>query len=291
MALSSQVVVGVIGNITSLALYLSPMATFWGIYKQKSTQEYSGYPYVFTLFNCALGLLYGSPFVKPHSTMILTINGAGFLLETFYVMSFLTFASRKKKVITVRLSCGLVMAFVLEAAITIFVLHTYRLRQAVVGSVGVILSIVMYASPLSVLKVVIRTKSVECMPFLLSLFNFINALAWVAYAIVTWDLFIGVPSGIGCVLGMVQLTVYFIYRKSRLIVSPASTNELSQIKQIDMNEVDVTVQKQIDLNAVDLTVQKEIDINAVAVTVRKIEAEKSTFAIVISVDPIIAELL
>ena len=53
---------------------------------------------MFTLFNCAPGLLYGSPFVKPHSTMILTINGAGFVLETFYLISFLTFAPRKKKV-------------------------------------------------------------------------------------------------------------------------------------------------------------------------------------------------
>jgi len=46
-----------------------------------------------------------------------------------------------------------------------------------------------------------------------------------------------------------------------------------------MNAVDVTVQKQIDLNAVDLKDQKNI------------EAEKSTFAIVISVDPIIADVV
>lgn len=169
------------------------MVTFWGIYKQKSTLEYSEYPYVFTLFNCALGLLYGSPFVKPHSTMILTINGAGFVLETFYLISFLIFAPRKKKVMTLRLICGLIMAFVMEVAITIFVLHTYRLRQMVVDSVGVGLSIIMYASPLCVVKFVIKTKSVECMPFLISLFNFLNALAWVAYSIVTRDLFIGTP--------------------------------------------------------------------------------------------------
>jgi len=68
--------IDIIGNATSLALYSSPMSTFWRIYKFKSTKEYSGPPYVFTLFNCCVGLLYGSPFVKPHSTMILTINSA-----------------------------------------------------------------------------------------------------------------------------------------------------------------------------------------------------------------------
>ena len=101
------------------------------------------------------------------------------------------------------------------------------------------------------------------------------------------------PSGIGCVLGMIQLTVYFIYRKSRLInVSPASTNELSQTKQIDhVDIVDLTVQKQIDAIAMDVTVKKQIELNAMGLTVQKIEAEKSTFAIVISVDPTIADLV
>lgn len=241
MELPLKLVVGIIGNATSLALYLSPMATFWRIYKFKSTKEYSGLPYVFTLFNCCLGLLYGSPFVKPHSTMLLTINSAGFVLETFYLTSFLTFALPKKKVMTMRLTCALMMAFGLEVAITIFGFHTHRARQLVVGTIGVILSIIMYASPFSVVRLVIRTKSVEYMPFFLSLFNFLNAMAWLAYSIVTRDIFIGVPNGIGSVLGMIQLIVYFTYRNSRVVL-PAS-GELSETKQDDNALVDVADEK------------------------------------------------
>eukprot|EP00253_Pinus_taeda_P008644 PITA_08644 len=231
MELPLKLVVGIIGNATSLALYLSPMSTFWGIYKFKSTKEYSGLPYVFTLFNCCVGLLYGSPFVKPHSTMILTINSAGFVLETFYLTSFLTFAVPKRKVRTIRLTCALMLAFGLEVGITIFAFHTLHVRQLVVGTVGVVLSIIMYASPFSVVRLVIRTKSVEYMPFLLSLFNFLNAMAWLAYSIVTRDIFIGVPNGIGSVMGMIQLIVYFIYRNSRVVL-PAS-GEFSETKQDD----------------------------------------------------------
>ncbi|KAH9319847.1 hypothetical protein KI387_021616, partial [Taxus chinensis] len=123
-------------NLTSLALYLSPMATFWGIYKLRSNQEYSGLPYVRTLFTCALWLLYGAPFVKPHSTLLLTVNGAGFVLEIFYVLSFLIFASEKTK--------GLV----------------------------------------------IKTKSVEYMPFLPSLFNTLNTLVWSGYSVISRDIFL-----------------------------------------------------------------------------------------------------
>lgn len=79
------------------------------------------------------------------------------------------------------------------------------------------------------------------MPFLLSLFNFINAIVWLCYSVVTRDIFIAVgslillllffwyvisllegdpdvlflqvPNCIGCVCGAVQLGIYGFYRK------------------------------------------------------------------------------
>eukprot|EP01018_Ginkgo_biloba_P008490 Gb_11313 [translate_table: standard] len=255
MAFPLHLVLGILGNATSLALYLSPMATFWGIFKLKSTQQYSGFPYVCTLFNCALWLLYGSPFVKPHSTLLLTINGAGFGLELFYLMSFLTFASKKKKgthashnyafyrainanfqglVKTMRLTFAMTMALAMVIAVTIFVLHTYSARQLVAGTLGVVLSIVMYASPLSVVKLVISTKSVEYMPFLLSFCNLVNSLAWSSYALVTRDIFVAVPNGVGFILGIVQLTVYCMYRNSKPDLSANAELPLKKV-QLDTN--------------------------------------------------------
>ncbi|XP_059075522.1 bidirectional sugar transporter SWEET5-like [Cryptomeria japonica] len=178
------------GNITSLALLLSPMTTFWEIYKLKSTQEYSGLIYVCTLFNCCLWVLYGAPFVKPHSTLLLTINGAGLFLEIFYLLSSLTFAPKQKKMKTVRLAVAMMVAFVMVVAVTIYALHTYNVRQLLVGTLGVILSIVMYASPLSVVGDVMRTKSVKYMPFLVSLFSTLNALVWSVYSVIAKDIFI-----------------------------------------------------------------------------------------------------
>ncbi|KAH9319843.1 hypothetical protein KI387_021612, partial [Taxus chinensis] len=218
-------------NITSLALFLSPMPTFWGIYKLKSTQDYSGLPYVCTLFTCALWLLYGSPFVKPHSTLLLTINGAGFFFEILYVLSFLIFATKKKKMKTLRLTLAVMMAFLTVVLVTLFVLHTHSSRQVVTGILCVILSIFMYASPLAVVGLVIKTKSVEYMPFLTSLFNTLNALVWSGYSVITRDIFLAVPNGIGFLLGIFQLTIYFIYRNSNPVL-PASP-DLPETKKID----------------------------------------------------------
>ncbi|GLJ19395.1 hypothetical protein SUGI_0349470 [Cryptomeria japonica] len=234
MAFPLLLVVGIIGNITSLALFLSPMKTFWGIYKLKTTQAYSGLPYVCTLFKCCLWLLYGAPFVKSHSTLLLTINGPGFVFEMFYLLSFLVFAPKKEKVKTLRLAIAMMVAFLMVVVVTICALHTYNFRQLLVGTLGVILAIVMYASPLSVVGDVIRTKCVKYMPFLISLFTTLNALVWTAYSVIARDIFIGVPCGIGFLLGVTQLVVYLIYRSSEPVL-PVSTelHKLPQIKNID----------------------------------------------------------
>ncbi|GLJ19386.1 hypothetical protein SUGI_0349300 [Cryptomeria japonica] len=249
MAFPLKLVVGIMGNITSLALYLSPMKTFWGIYKLKSTQEYSGLPYACTLFNCCLWALYGAPFVKPHSTLLLTINGAGIFLEIFYLLSFLTFASRKEKVKTARLAIAMMAAFVIVVVVTIYVLHTYNARQLLVGTLGVILSIAMYASPLSVVRAVIKTKSVKYMPFFISLFTTLNALVWSVYSVMAKDIFIAVPNGIGFLLGIAQLVVYYIYRSQEPVLPVATKlHKLPETKKtdnifdlpIDIKEVEAT---------------------------------------------------
>uniref|UniRef100_A0A803R5X1 Uncharacterized protein n=1 Tax=Cannabis sativa TaxID=3483 RepID=A0A803R5X1_CANSA len=57
-----------------------------------------------------------------------------------------------------------------------------------------IFSMIAYASPLSAMKTVYLTKSVEYMPFLLSLVFFFNGGIWTIYALLAKDLFVGVSS-------------------------------------------------------------------------------------------------
>ncbi|XP_059074811.1 bidirectional sugar transporter SWEET3b-like [Cryptomeria japonica] len=146
----------------------------------------------------------------------------GFVLEIFYLLSFLTFAPKQEKAKTVRLAIAMMVSFVMVVAVTIYAMHTHSVRQLLVGTLGVILSIVMYASPLSVVGAVIKTKSVKYIPFLVSLFSTLNALVWSAYSVMAKNIFIAVPNGIGFLLGIAQLVVYFIYRSSEPVL-PVST--------------------------------------------------------------------
>ncbi|KAJ9148107.1 hypothetical protein P3X46_030198 [Hevea brasiliensis] len=197
-------VVGIFGNIIALFLFLSPVPTFIQILKKKAVEQYSPAPYLATLINCMVWVLYGLPMVHPNSLLVITINGSGTFIEFLYIILFIIYSDKKKR-------------FIFIAALTILVLtlaHTTKKRSMTVGFVCICFNIMMYASPLSVMKMVVTTKSVEYMPFFLSLASFANGLAWSSYALIRFDPFIFIPNGLGSVFALAQLALYAVFYKA-----------------------------------------------------------------------------
>ncbi|KAF3794627.1 Bidirectional sugar transporter [Nymphaea thermarum] len=211
---TARTVVGIIGNVISFGLFFSPLPTFVQICKKGAVEQFSPLPYLATLLNCMLWILYGLPIVHPHSLLVITINGCGLAIELVYLMLFLIYSDRKQRL---KIAVYLVLEFVFVAAVSaavILLAHTHDRRSLIVGSLCVFFCCMMYAAPMSVMKMVIRTKSVEYMPFFLSLASFANGICWTAYALIRFDLFITIPNGIGTVLGLTQLALYATYYKS-----------------------------------------------------------------------------
>ncbi|KAJ4955146.1 hypothetical protein NE237_011929 [Protea cynaroides] len=202
-------------NITSLILFLSPVLTFVQIKKKGSVEQFSPAPYLATLLNCMLWVVYGLPMVHPHSILVITINGFGVGIELIFVFLFIFYSDGNKrlKVIVV-----LLVEFAFVALITVLVLtllHTVATRSLVVGCIAVFFGTLMYAAPLSVMKLVITTKSVEYMPFYLSLASLANGICWTIYALIHFDLFITIPNSLGTLFGLVQLILYVTFYKSK----------------------------------------------------------------------------
>ncbi|XP_044484989.1 bidirectional sugar transporter SWEET7-like [Mangifera indica] len=206
--------VGIIGNIISLFLFLSPVPTFIQIVKKGSVEQYSPVPYLATLINCMVWVLYGLPMVHPNSILVITINGAGTAIELLYITLFLIYSDKKKRI---KVLLGILVELIFIAIVAILVLtllHTTKQRSLVVGIVCILFNIMMYASPLSVMKLVITTKSVEYMPFFLSFASFANGVAWTTYAFLPFDQFIAIPNGLGTLFSLVQLILYACFYKS-----------------------------------------------------------------------------
>ncbi|KAI7736575.1 hypothetical protein M8C21_028054 [Ambrosia artemisiifolia] len=221
-----RLIVGIVGNIIALYLFLSPIPTFRKIVKHKSVQAFRPDLYLATLMNCTMWLFYGLPLVHPHSLLLVTINGAGVLITLTFCTIFFIFSpwSCRKKMIIVLILEALVIATLV--AVTLTLSHTHHARSMLVGILCSIFNIIMYASPLTIMTTVIRTKSVKYMPICISIGNLLNGTIWVVYAALEFDPFIMIPNAVGAVSGMIQIGLYAKYNKTTNWDDDESPNEI-----------------------------------------------------------------
>ncbi|XP_057502836.1 bidirectional sugar transporter SWEET1-like [Actinidia eriantha] len=212
---TAHILFGVFGNLNGLLLFLAPTITFKRIIMKRSTEHFSAIPYVMTLLNCLLSAWYGLPLVSKNNILVSTINATGAAIELIYVLIFLVFTPKKDKGKITGLLTSVLAVFAAVALISIFALNSNS-RKLFCGLAASLFSIVMYASPLSVIRMVIKTKSVEFMPFFLSLFVFLCGTSWFIYGLLGRDPYVAVPNGFGCGLGTVQLILYAIYREPKM---------------------------------------------------------------------------
>ncbi|XP_044477725.1 bidirectional sugar transporter SWEET5-like [Mangifera indica] len=205
---------GICGNIISFGLFLSPLPTLIRICKQKAVHAFKPDPYLATTLNCIMWLFYGLPLVTKDNLLVITINSAGLIMELGYVTIFFIYSPwAKRRRITYVLIFEVVFAAVV-VFVTLFFFHSLKDRAMIVGILCIVFNVIMYTSPLTVMKMVIKTKSVKYMPFTLSLANFVNGCIWSLYAILKRDTYVLIPNALGTLSGVVQLVMYAVYYKT-----------------------------------------------------------------------------
>ncbi|KAM6586642.1 hypothetical protein CsatA_009247 [Cannabis sativa] len=244
MAEKLHMAVGIMGNAASLLLFAAPILTFIRVIKKRSTEEFSCVPYIISLSNCLLYTWYGFPIVsnKWENFPLVTINGLGILFELSFIFIYFWFASSNRKIKVAVGTICVITAFCIIALVSSFVFHDHHHRKIFVGTVGLFVATAMYGSPLVVVKQVISTKSVEFMPFYLSFFSFLASSLWLAYGLLSHDLFLSTPNMLGCPLGFLQLVLYCIYRKNKGVIEEPLKWD------IEKNDNDKTKQLQPVLN-------------------------------------------
>ncbi|KAI9169218.1 hypothetical protein LWI28_009048 [Acer negundo] len=133
-------------------------------------------------------------------------------------------------------------AFTLILLLTHFLLKG-NLQVIVIGWICVGFSVCVFAAPLSIVAHVIRTKSVEFMPFNLSFFLTVSAIMWFGYGISLKDIYIVLPNVIGFVLGLLQMILYMFYKNIRTIKKVAVETALpeSPVKDVVIIRSDVLI--------------------------------------------------
>ncbi|KAK6120553.1 hypothetical protein DH2020_045705 [Rehmannia glutinosa] len=139
---------GLLGNIVSFMVYLSPIPTFYQIYKKKTSEGYQSIPYVIALFSSMLWIFYA--FLKSNTTLLITINSVGCLIETIYICFYFFYAPKKARVQTVKVLVLLIVCgfgFIIVA--TRFLVKASD-RASIVGWICLVFSLCVFIAPLGI---------------------------------------------------------------------------------------------------------------------------------------------
>ncbi|KAD4585581.1 hypothetical protein E3N88_23182 [Mikania micrantha] len=224
---------GLMGNIVSFMVFLSPLPTFYKVYKKKSTEGFQSIPYVVGLFSAMLWIYYA--LLKGNAMLLITINSVGIVVQTFYLCVFIFYAPKKARVESLKLIMLLIVTgFGLIVFITQFLTKGAQ-RGVIVGWICLIFSLCVFVAPLGVVKQVIKTKSVEYMPILLSLALTLSAVMWFFYGLLLGDFNIAIPNTLGFTFGIIQIILYFVYKNKKSVIDQKITEHIEKTNEV-MNE-------------------------------------------------------
>ncbi|KAJ6770177.1 RAG1-ACTIVATING PROTEIN 1 [Salix purpurea] len=184
---------GIAGNIFAFGLFVSPIPTYRRIIRNRSTEQFSGLPYIYALMNCLICMWYGTPLVSADNLLLVTVNSFGAVFQLGYTILFIIYAERRIKVRTLVLLLAVFSLFAIIAVGSLQI-SDRMIRWILVGSLTVVSLISMFASPLFIINLVIQTKSVEFMPFYLSLSTFLMSTSFLLYGLLNFDAFVYVSS-------------------------------------------------------------------------------------------------
>ncbi|KAJ3681284.1 hypothetical protein LUZ60_015773 [Juncus effusus] len=201
---------GILGNIISCMVYFSPLPTFLRIRRERSTLNFQSVPYIVGLFSAMLWIFYA--FVKTGQTLLISINAFGCVIQSLYIIIYFYYAPRRGKIETLKYL--FLLNGVMFSAIVLFTLFLFdgHNRVTVLGWICVAFSVSVFAAPLAIIRLVLHTRSVEFMPFGLSVFLTLSAVMWGLYGAFSHDMYVALPNVLGFTFGVLQMALYLYFR-------------------------------------------------------------------------------
>lgn len=140
-------------------------------------------------------------------------NGFGSLLSIFYFIKFLKYAPKESPTLPGSKRTHIQVALAAAALLTAIAAALPNEKAAAwIGNIGVVVCILLFASPLVALKTVVQTKSAESIPLSFTLASIACCFFWSVVGLEKMhDWVIYVPNLLGLSFGLGQLALKLIY--------------------------------------------------------------------------------
>jgi len=204
---------GWLASASCIGLFMSPIPqVMMKIVKNKTTGQFPDMPYLVSLTNCTLWVMYALP---QKLTQCFAINALGLVLNSLWLIIFLMYTERRAALIAKIVAVfAVILAVFAAGAIVKATSGDEATANSIVGDVADIFNIGMYGAPLAAVGTVVQTRSVETLPILMVLGCLLASIMWGTYGKWIGDYHVGIPNDIGVVLGMVQVIVWLKYRNA-----------------------------------------------------------------------------
>ncbi|XP_026379027.1 bidirectional sugar transporter SWEET7b-like [Papaver somniferum] len=202
-----------VGNLFSLRSHVASAPQFYEIIKKRTVKDFSLNPYLTSIFSCGIRFLYSLPFL-PYS--ILAFSIVALVMQSMYIMVYLLYADKEeRRYVLDALAVETAVYSVLVGSFTFFFGRATMHKGLVVPIHSTIVNISMQnVMPLDDMMSNIKTMSVEKLPVYLLLANFVNSGIW--FALLGFNHFMVVTSGLASVLALIQLILHKMYYNSKL---------------------------------------------------------------------------
>jgi len=201
---------GHLAPLMAIVVFLAPIPTMQQINREKTVGGKPLLPYSSMIANSLIYAVYG--FLKSEPKMMAP-NSVGLLLGSYYFTTFRRHVSIGAANLPGTASQhwnGLVIfiAFILLVATTL----TKDLAVEFIGELGILICMIMFASPLSTMKVVIETKSADSIPLPFTIACVINCVMWSVMGVLDMNDFnVYFPNLVGLAAGLAQLVLKGLY--------------------------------------------------------------------------------
>ncbi|KAI1697484.1 sugar efflux transporter for intercellular exchange domain-containing protein [Ditylenchus destructor] len=196
-------VLSITAVITTISLFFCGIPICLQIWRRKSTEDITGFPFIMGFLVGTFWLRYG--LLKLDLTMI-TVNMVGMAFMFLYLMIYVYYTKSKALILF-----ELIVVFGIICTMLVLVKIYGMAIINLLGFACMTFTIINFGAPLAGVAVVFKKKTCENLPLPLCTATLLVSAQWCLYGCLTHDIYITITNSAGVLLALLQISLFLVF--------------------------------------------------------------------------------